>query len=105
MFMGFLCRICRCLSTGSEAPEAAATPSEAEEQAPGKSAERGVDDLTAIRGIGITIQERLDRAGITTYAQLADTKPEQLREALGRLSRSAKVEAWINQARELSASK
>ncbi len=105
MFMEFLCRMCRCLSTGSKGPEAAATPGEAEEQAPGKSAERGVDDLTGIRGIGITIQERLNRAGITTYAQLADTKPEQLREALGRYSRGAKVEAWISQARELSASK
>ncbi len=105
MFMKFLCRICRRLSTGSEAPEAAATPSEAEAQTPSTSVESVVDDLTTIRGIGISIQERLNRAGITTYAQLADAKPEQVREALGRSSRSAKVEAWISQARKLSASK
>ncbi len=53
----------------------------------------------------MAVQHSTNRAGITTYAQLADTKPEQLREALGRLSPSAKVEAWISQARELSASK
>ena len=55
-----------------------------------------VDDLTAIRGIGITLQNRLNRAGITTYAELAEAKPEQVREALGKLSRGVKVEAWIS---------
>lgn len=64
-----------------------------------------VDDLTAIQGIGITLQNRLNRAGITTYAELAEAKPEQVREALGKLSRGAKVEAWIGQARDLVASK
>ncbi len=61
--------------------------------------------LTAIRGIGITMQNRLNRAGIMTYAQLAEAKPEHVREALGKLLRGAKVEAWISQARELVASK
>ena len=51
------------------------------------------------------MQNRLNRAGITTYAELAEAKPEQVREALGKLSRGAKVEAWISQARELVASK
>ena len=35
-----------------------------------------VDDLTAILGIGITLQNRLNRAGIMTYADLAEAKPE-----------------------------
>jgi predicted flap endonuclease-1-like 5' DNA nuclease len=83
----------------------AAAPDEVKGRAPGTSAESAVDDFTAIHGIGITIQEHLNRMGITTYAQLADTKPEQLREALGRFSRGAEVEAWINKARELSAGK
>ncbi len=51
------------------------------------------------------MQDRLNRAGITTYAQLAEAKPEQVREVLGKLLRGAKVEAWISQARELAASK
>ncbi len=74
-------------------------------QAPGENPERVVDDLTAIRGIGIAVQNRLNRAGITTYAQLAEAKPEQVREALGKLSRGARAEAWISQARDLVASK
>ena len=64
-----------------------------------------VDDLTAILGIGITLQNRLNRAGITTYADLAEAKPEQVRKALGKMSRGAKVEAWISQARDLVARK
>ena len=51
------------------------------------------------------MQDRLNRAGITKYAQLAEAKPEHLREALGKSSRGAKIEAWISQAQELAARK
>ncbi len=122
MLVGILCRICRCLAgrprerepsakpagdaVGGERPETAPEAgAEAEGQAPGEGAEGVVDDLTAIRGIGITMQNRLNRAGITTYAQLAEAKPEHVREALGNLSRGVQVEAWISQARELAARK
>ncbi len=64
-----------------------------------------VHDLTAIRGIGIVMQDRLNRAGIRKYAQLAEAKPEHVREALGKSSRGAKIEAWISQAQELAARK
>ncbi len=122
MLVGILCRICRCLAGGQREREPSAKPAgdavgeertetapearaEAERQAPGKGAEGVVDDLTAIRGIGITTQNRLNRAGITTYAQLAEAKPEHVREALGKLSRGIKIEAWISQARALVAGK
>ena len=116
MLVGILCRICRCLAVGPREREPSAKPAgrdavgeeraEAEGQAPGEDAEGVLDDLTAIQGIGITMQNRLNRAGITTYAQLAEAKPEHVREVLGgKLSRGAKVEAWISQARELVASK
>ncbi len=114
MLLGIFCRICRCLASGPCEREPSAKPAgdavreeraEAEGQAPGEDAEGVVDDLTAIRGVGITMQNRLNRAGIKTYAQLAEAKPEHVREALGKLSRGAKVEAWISQARELVASK
>ena len=114
MLVGILCRICRCLAVGPREREPSAKPvgdavgeerAESEGQAPGENPEDVVDDLTAIRGIGITVQNRLNRAGITTYAQLAAAKPEHVREALGKLSRGAKVEAWISQARELVAGK
>ncbi len=114
MLGGILCRICRCLVVGPREREPSAKPAgdavveeraEAEGQAPGENPEGVVDDLTAIRGIGITVQNRLNRAGITTYAQLAEAEPEQVREALGKLSRGARVEAWISQVQDLVASK
>ncbi len=80
MLVGILCRICRCLAVGPREREPFAKPvgdavgeerAEAEGQAPGENPE-GVADLTAIRGIGIAVQNRLNRAGITTYAQLAE---------------------------------
>ena len=119
MLVGILCRICRCLAGGQRKHEPSAKPAgdamgeERTETAPEERAgpegqvlgEFHVDDLTAIRGIGIAIQNRLNRANITTYAQLAEAKPEEVREALGKLSRGAQVEAWISQAREFAASK
>jgi predicted flap endonuclease-1-like 5' DNA nuclease len=114
MVVGILCRICRCLAGRPRECGPSAKPAgdavgeeraEAEGPVPGDDPEGVVDDLTAIRGIGITVQNRLNRASITTYAELAEAKPEQVREALGKLSRVAKVEAWISQARELVASK
>ncbi len=122
MLMGILCRICRCLGAGLRERESSATPAgdeaaeerpetapeaRAQAQAPAPAAGAGgaADDLTAIKGIGLTTRNRLNRAGITTYARLAEAKPEQVREALGKSSRGTRVEAWISQAGKLAASK
>ncbi len=122
MLMGILCRICRCLGTGPRERDASATSAgdeaaeerpetapeaRAQAQAPAPAAGAGgaTDDLTAIKGIGLTTRNRLRRAGITTYARLAGARPEQVREALGKSSRGARVEAWISQAGKLAASK
>ena len=114
MLMAILCRFCRCLAGRPPEREPSAKPAgeaggearaEAEGQAPGQGAEGVVDDLTAIEGIGIVMKDRLNRAGIWNYAQLAEAKPEHLREALGKFSRGAKIEAWISQAQELAARK
>ncbi len=109
MLMGILCRFCRCFAGRPREHEPSAKPNvssearaEAEGQAPGQGT---VDDLTAIRGIGIVMQDRLNRAGITNYAKLAEAKPKHVREALGELSRGIKIEAWISQAQELAARK
>jgi len=59
------------------------------------------DDLTAIRGIGASMQARLTELGITTFAQLAEASPDEVRERLGDFGRLARVEQWIAQAREL----
>ncbi len=60
------------------------------------------NDLMAIRGIGPGMLRRLNEAGIFTYAQLARSTPEELRQALGEAARLARVEEWIERARELA---
>ena len=60
------------------------------------------DNLTTIRGIGPVLQQRLDRAGICTYIQLALSSPEELRKAIGESARLANVEDWIVQARSIA---
>jgi len=72
-----------------------------EETAKEASGENKANDLTVIRGIGIVTQNQLYKAGIKTYAALASARPEELREVLGDVARSAKIERWIAQAREL----
>ncbi len=69
--------------------------------APKIADEESVDDLTAIRGIGMATQKRLITSGIKSYTQLARAAPEDVRRALGD-PRVAKVEDWIRQARELA---
>ncbi len=64
--------------------------------------ESSSDDLTAIRGIGIATQNRLYRAGIKSYGQLARATPDDVRKILGKLAGGASVEDWIAQAKELA---
>ena len=60
------------------------------------------DDLIVIRGIGASMEERLNRHGIVTYAQLAEASPAELEAMLGNAARLANVEEWIAQAKELA---
>jgi len=64
--------------------------------------EAAADDLTAIRGIGSGTQRRLNRARIFTYAQLAESTPEELRRILGEGAQTARAGEWIEQAQQLS---
>lgn len=76
------------METAEEAPEEAETPEP--------------DDLTRIEGIGPKISSVLQEAGITTFAQLADTDPTRLEEILEasdpRLRRLADPSTWPEQA-------
>ncbi|MDP2644997.1 MAG: hypothetical protein Q8P24_08665 [Desulfobacterales bacterium] len=61
------------------------------------------DDLTQIDGIGVGMSKRLNDAGIFTFAKLASSTIEELRQALGEAAKLAhNPEIWIKQARELS---
>jgi large subunit ribosomal protein L17 len=84
-----------------EAPAAEAEP--AEEAEPVEEVEAPApDDLTRIEGIGPKISSVLQEAGITTFAQLADTDPASLEEILEasdpRLRRLADPATWPEQA-------
>ncbi len=58
--------------------------------------------LTAIRGIGIATENRLYKAGIKSYGQLARASPEDVRAILGKFAGGASVEKWIAQAKQLA---
>jgi len=88
-----LCRLWRCTAVGLE--RQSATP----------SATAASDDLTVIRGIGIATQDRLYRAGIKSFAELAGSPPDKVREVLGNLARGAQVETWIAEAAGLAKAK
>jgi len=60
------------------------------------------DDFTAIRGVGLATQERLNEAEITTYAQLAQATPEQLEKITGRSAVRIAADGWASQARKLA---
>ncbi len=64
------------------------------------------DDLTAIDGIWLRMQDALKNAGIKTYAQLAGTPPETLRHIVRvqhKIVFAGSTEHWIAQARFLAA--
>ena len=60
------------------------TPTPAPEMLPPTepAAPASTDDLTKVEGIGPAIAGHLNAAGITTYAQLAGTSPEKIKEIL-----------------------
>ncbi len=92
-----LCRLWMCPAPGPGRRERAA------DKAAGNSPdESSSDHLTAIRGIGIATENRLYRAGIKSYGQLARAMPEDVRKILGKFAGGASVEKWIAQARELA---
>jgi predicted flap endonuclease-1-like 5' DNA nuclease len=64
------------------------------------------DDLQLIRGIGPEIEHRLNQAGITTFAQLAQLTPADLENILGvAIKRLANEQDLIDQARQYASQK
>ena len=60
------------------------------------------DDLERIHGIGPVFAARLREAGITTFAQLAATGPEDLAAIVELFPERVVEDGWIGQARELA---
>ena len=90
--LGFLCRAWGCACRGPIKGKPSVETAEA----------ISPDDLTAIMGIGIVIQDRLNRSGIKTYAQLAEATPEDLEAILGSRITGARINDCIAEARMLA---
>jgi predicted flap endonuclease-1-like 5' DNA nuclease len=60
------------------------------------------NDLTRIDGIGPTFGRRLNDAGINTFAELASSTPERVREVTRVAAWQGDPENWISQARALA---
>uniref|UniRef100_UPI003743DE49 helix-hairpin-helix domain-containing protein n=1 Tax=Mariniphaga sediminis TaxID=1628158 RepID=UPI003743DE49 len=88
-----------------EVPAAKAEPAKEEKVAETKEEKGDADDLKKLEGVGPKLEEILNEAGITTYAGLAATSLEKLKEILeGAGSRYASKDPapWIEQAKELA---
>ncbi len=86
----FLCRAWDCVCRGPKKGKPSVETAEAISS----------DDLSAIMGIGIVIQDRLNKSGIKTYAQLADATPDDLEAILGSRITGTKINDWIAEARK-----
>jgi predicted flap endonuclease-1-like 5' DNA nuclease len=61
------------------------------------------DDLTQIRGIGLVYQRKLRDIGVSSFKQLANADPAQIRRMLSIKDwQRVKPESWIEQARDWS---
>lgn len=72
--------------------------SQPEASKPPEAFEQSNDDLTRIPGIGAHRQQLLNRAGIHTFAQLAQSTPDQLAQILGKQGGPVKFKDWISRA-------
>lgn len=72
-----------------------------------KSRPEHSDDLTALKGVASTLEQRLHTLGVYTYEQIASWTPDQVREFSARLAFKDRIEReqWVEQARELLASR
>ena len=98
MVLAVFCRLWRAVAGCASRPKRAHEPQEANA---GTESVEIRDDLTVIRGIGNATQEQLYAAGITSYAALAESTPEDICRALGGSRRPSNVDQWIRRASDL----
>jgi predicted flap endonuclease-1-like 5' DNA nuclease len=103
----------RAVRPASDAPEEGAArrgrdpsaPAAAKADAPAAAPAAGGDDLKQIKGVGPRIERRLNKLGITRFAQIAawDGDEQARIDELLRLQGRMQREAWIEQAKTLAA--
>ena len=90
-------------SQGDDEPETRAGEVVFAANLPTPAARIEADDLTQVKGIGPKYAASLNAAGITTYAALAHTSPDRLREIVDAPAwRQVDYPAWIVEARALA---
>lgn len=65
----------------------------------------GPDDLRAIKGIGPKVQQALEQAGVTRFAQIAawdDADVDRMAAGIGRAASRIRNDDWVGQARALA---
>jgi predicted flap endonuclease-1-like 5' DNA nuclease len=87
------CRLMRCLGPRTHTADKRGTA--------GRGTQDPGDDLTVIKGIGIVTQDRLHKAGIRTYGDLAEADPETIIQAAGQQNARSRIADWIAQAKKL----
>ena len=95
---------CRAASASAAAPVAAASASGAATGLFGAPAEKPIDDLKRISGIGPKIERQLAGIGVTTFRQIATFTPadvERVNDAIQVFQGRIEREDWIAQARDL----
>ena len=91
-------------SSRAPAQAVASEPLKVEEARPAAKPAR--DNLQVIKGIGPVIERKLNEAGITTFEQLGNLTPADLRRILGNvIERLSDEEALLQQARDLAGRK
>ncbi len=81
---------------------AAAQPAQKAAVKPASAPAAGPDPLTEIVGIGPVYAQRLQAAGILTFADLAAATPAQLAEIIGARAQLASLKGWIASAKKLA---
>ncbi|MDU8926993.1 50S ribosomal protein L21 [Alisedimentitalea sp. MJ-SS2] len=78
---------------------------EAKKAAPKKAAKaEGGDDLKQLSGVGPALEKKLHEAGVTTFAQIAAWKADDIAAMDEKLSFKGRIEreGWVEQAKELA---
>lgn len=98
-------RVTDILTGGATAKPAAKKAAPKKEEPKAAAPTEGADDLKKLSGVGPVLEEKLNAAGITSFAQIAAWGPADIEEFDEKLSFKGRIEreGWVEQAAKLAA--
>ena len=89
------------------APETKSTPKAEPKKAAPKAKAAGKDDLKLLSGVGPALEKKLNKAGVTSFAQIASWGEAEIADFGEKLSFKGRIEreGWVDQAKTLAAAK